>query len=324
MLGHVVRRLVLAVSMVWAISFGAFCAFGLSFDPTFSLALSTKESDREYRRQLIAQFHLHDPILDRYWLWLKSLPTNGFGHTVLWFGRSGAGRTTDTTIGPQLWPAVWTTAQLVAVALVLVVVLSVLVGTVSAQWPGSPLDVVLRAGAYVSWSVPTFVVGVLVWRWLGPKGWFELGTPGGGFVEWIRRMTLPAVTLSLGLVGVYSRYVRSALIVSLRQPYATVARGKGLPESRVLVRHALRNSLIPFVSAVSLDFAAIVGASLATDYVFDMGGLASLFLNALGGADPFELTAILVVLGAIVAVFMLVADLVLGWLDPRARIVAAP
>ena len=181
MLAHVARRLVLAVSMVWAISFGAFCAFGLSFDPTYSLALSTSESDREYRRQLVAQFHLHDPILHRYWLWLSSLPKHGFGHTVLFVGRLGNGQSTDTSIGPQLWPAVWTTAQLVAVSLVLVVVLSVLVGTVSARWPGSPLDVVLRAGAYVSWSVPTFVVGVLVWRWLGPKGWFELGTPGGGW-----------------------------------------------------------------------------------------------------------------------------------------------
>jgi ABC-type dipeptide/oligopeptide/nickel transport system permease component len=180
----------------------------------------------------------------------------------------------------------------------------------------------LRFLAYVSWSVPTFVVGVLVWRWLGPKGWFEVGPPGGGLVHWIRQMTLPAVTMALGLIGVYSRYVRSAMIVSLQQPYAVVARAKGLSERRVVLRHVLRNSLIPFVSVLSLEFAGVVGASLAADYVFNMGGLALYFLHSLGQADPFAMTAILVVIGGIVAVFMLLADLVVGWLDPRARIAA--
>jgi peptide/nickel transport system permease protein len=323
MLGYALRRVVLAVSTIWAISFGAFLSFGLSFDPTYQLSLCTTGSCRQQRRELVAQFHLHDPILERYWLWLKSLPSDGFGHTVFWFGRIGAGQTTDTSIGPQLWPAVWVTAQLIAVSLVLVVLLSVLVGVVSARRPGSTLDASLRFVAYVSWSTPTFLVGVLVWRWLGPKGWFYTGAPGGGFVRWVRTMTLPAVTLSIGLIGVYSRYIRSAMLVSLRQPYAVVARAKGLPERRVVLRHALRNSLIPFVSVLSLEFAAVVGASLAADYVFDMGGLALYFLRSIGQADPFAMTAILVVLGGIVALFMLLADLAVGWLDPRARIEAA-
>lgn len=323
MLAYAVRRVLFTLSMVWAISFGAFVSFGLSFDPTFQLSLCTTQDCRRQREELVAQFHLHDPILERYWLWLKSLPGEGFGHTVFWFGRIGAGQTTDTSIGPQLWPAAWVTAQLIAVSLVLVVAMSVLVGVVSARRPGSVLDTLLRFVAYVSWSLPTFLVGALVWRWLGPKGWFDTGAPGGGFVQWVRQMTLPALTLSLGLIGVYSRYVRSAMLVSLRQPYTVVARAKGLSERRVLLRHALRNSLIPFVSVLSLEFAAVVGASLATDYVFDMGGLALYFLRSLGQADPFAMTAILVVIGGIVAVFVLLADLAVGWLDPRARIEAA-
>ena len=131
-------------------------------------------------------------------------------------------------------------------------------------------------------------------------------------------MVLPVVTLSLGLIGLYSRYVRSAMLTSLREPFSTVARGKGLRE-RVVARHALRLSLIPLVAVVTLDLGAVVGASLAADYIFNMGGFASLLVLALGNADPFELTAILVVLSVLVVTFMTLGDAVVHQLDPRLR-----
>ncbi len=318
MIAYVLRRLALAVSMVWAISFGAFFAFGLSFDPTYQFNLCTTAGCREQRQALIDAVPPPRPD-PRAVLALAQgavhgrLRTHGAGHF------SGG----DPRIGPALWSAAAVTAQLIAVSLVLVVVLSVVVGVVSARWQGSPLDMLLRLLAYVTWSLPAFLVGRFLWRWLEPTGWFYGGRPGGGLAHWIRTMTLPAVTLALGLIGVYSRYVRTAMADALRQPYAVVARAKGLTERRVVLRHALRNSLIPFVSVLSLEFAAVVGASLAVDYVFGMGGLALLFLHSLGEADPFAMTAILVVIGGIVAVFMFLSDLAVGWLDPRARVAAA-
>ena len=313
MLGYLARRLAYAASLVAATSFGAFVAFGSSFDPTYSIILQGRHSPQ--RVALQHQFHLTDPILVRYWLWVKGLVHHGFGTTVM----GGFPGSPGTPIGQPLWSALAVTAQLLATSLVLVVVFSVLVGTVSARRPGSALDVGVRIVAYVSWSLPTFLVGVLLLRWLGPYGWFAVGRPRGGVVTWVRTMALPALTLSLGLVGLYSRYIRSAMIVQLRQPYATVARGKGLAEREVMLRHALRNSLVPFVSVLSLELGAIVGASLATDYVFRMDGLASYFFQAVSAADPFQLTAILVVLAGTVAVFALLGDAVVGRLDPRIR-----
>jgi glutathione transport system permease protein len=312
MVAYLLRRLLLGVSIVWAISFGAFVSFGLSFDPTYPLILGGRNNPQ--RLALIAEYHLHDPILERYWLWLTGLFRHGFGTTVLGPRGYGAG----VEIGPAVWSAASVTAQLIATSLVLVVVGSIVVGVIGARWPRTALDVGLRLLAYAAWSMPAFLVGVLLVRWLLlPHGWFFGGRPGGGVVHWARTMTLPAITLSLGFIGVYSRYIRSAMLVSLRQPYAVVARAKGLSERQVILRHALRNSLIPFVSVLSLEFAAIVGASIATDYVFGMGGLASLFLGSLRQADPFAMTAILVLIGGTVAAFMLVADLALGSLDPR-------
>jgi peptide/nickel transport system permease protein len=133
-------------------------------------------------------------------------------------------------------------------------------------------------------------------------------------------MTLPCVALALGLVGVYARYIRSSMLESLQQQYVVVARAKGVPEWRVLLKHALRNSLIPFTSVLSLEFGAIIGASLAVDAVFSLGGLASAFLSALGQADPFQLTALVICVSVVVTMFMLLSDLLAGWLDPRARV----
>lgn len=316
MLGYLLRRLLLAVSMVWAVSFGAFVAFGLSFDPSYPRNLCTDEACRRGWQEVIDAFHLHDPILQRYWIWFSGLFGHGFGQAVN--GSIGFGF--GLAIGPPLWRAAWVTAQLLGASLVLVVAVSVVVGVVSARFPGSPLDLGLRLLTYVAWSIPTFLVGVLLIRGLGPTHWFDIGRRGSGVGGWVRWMALPAITMTLGLAGLYSRYIRSAMLVSLRQQYAVVARAKGLPERRVVLRHALRNSLIPFVSVLAVDLGAVVGASLATDWVFNMNGLAVLFLRAVGQADPFVMTAILVVIAAVVAVFVFVSDLVVGWLDPRARI----
>ena len=135
-------------------------------------------------------------------------------------------------------------------------------------------------------------------------------------------MTLPILVVAAGLVAAYSRYVRSAMIGALAAPYTTVARAKGLPERRVVLRHALRNSLASFVAALSLDFGAVFTASLAADWVFQLHGLASIFLGQLvSGSDPFVIQAELVLVAVLVVVANLVGDLVGAWLDPRAQLV---
>jgi peptide/nickel transport system permease protein len=316
--GYLVRRLLLALSMVWAVSFAAFLSFGLSFDPAYQRNLCQDAACRAQWDVLIARFHLHDPILERYWLWLSGLPRHGFGQTVVGYYYYGAGY----DIGPAVGHATGVTAQLLGAGLLLVLVFSVVVGVVSARLAGTPLDWLLRLLAYVAWSMPAFLVGVLLIRGLAGTHWFDIAGTHSGFVGWLRWMALPALALSLGFVGLYSRYIRSAMLVSLRQPYADVARGKGLTERRVVLHHALRNSLIPFTSALALDLAAVVGATIAIDYVFGMNGLAGLFLHSIGQADPFVMTAILVVIGGLVAATMFLADLLAGWLDPRVRVTA--
>lgn len=305
MIVYVLRRVVLAVSIVWGISFVSFIAFMRAFNPLhFGLCGAACIPEKN---AMIARLHLHSPILERYWFWLSGFFHRGFGDSA-----EGA------PIGSFLFHELGVSAQLLGAALVLTALFSVLVGVSSARRPGTLPDGVLRVLAYGFWAMPTFLTGIVLARLLGGTGWFLFEPPHGGVVTWIRIMALPSVTLSLGLIGAYSRYVRTLTLTELRQPYVTVARAKGLSENRLAYRHALRNALVPFVGLLSLEMTAIIGASLAADYVFRLNGLASLFYYVLTkNPDPFVLTAIVVVIGAVVAFAMLLGELVLGWLDPR-------
>ena len=320
MIRYALRRLLFALSLVAGVSLLGFIAFAKTFDPLWQLRMCGTAKCQSQIAHLTVKYHLDKPVLERYWYWLSGLARHGFR------GIDGF------PIGSQLLSSAEVTAELMAAALVVTALFAVLVGVVSARRAGRPLDVLLRTLAYVSWSLPSFLVASLALRWLGDKGWFLFGGgniyTGGvqfshatGFVSWIRVMTVPVLTLSLGLIGLYSRYVRTAVLTELNRPYAVVARGKGLTERRVAYRHALRNALPPFASVLSLEIGAILGASLAVDYVFQMGGLASYFLSALTqSSDPYQLTAVIVAASAVVVLLMLVGDFLVGWLDPRTAI----
>lgn len=335
---YVVRRLLLTVSVVVAVSFVSFVGFGLSLDPSYPLWQQPRLQSFDR-----AVYHLQDPILSRYWRWATGLLHHGFGTTVsidVSAFPTPHLLSPGVPIGPALLHASEVTAALVGLSLLFVVVGSTLVGAIGAQQRRFRADLGTRALAYLGAALPTFLVADLLRRVAVPhqstlvtanryyvsthNQWFEVGPPSSGAVSWLRHLLLPAIALALGLIGVYARYVRSAMAVELGKPYITVARAKGLTEPRVFFRHALRNSLVPVASLLSLDLGGIIGASLAADGVFRSGGLASVFLGALGNADPFQLTAIVVMSAVVVCGFALAGDLVVGFLDPRLTTATQP
>lgn len=306
MIASLVRRTLFTASLVAAVSFASFVAFGVSLDPTWRLALSP---DQAPRHALQAKFHLTEPILQRYGRWVSSLPSDGFGTTVM----------SGIPIGPWAWRAAANTAQLVGVAVALSLLCSMALGAWTAT-RRTPLTALVRLLSLLAWGVPSFVLGAIgLYLVPGAQEIFPPGPPGGGFVPWLRHLTLPALSLALALVGLYARYVRTAVLAAAREPYANVARAKGLSETQLVVRHLLRNSVTPLVGVVALDAAGIVGISLAVDSLFGTQGLASMLFFGIRESDPFVLTAVLVVIGLIVAAFVFVADAIVLWLDPRLR-----
>jgi len=317
-LAFLVRRLGFGLLVVWLVSLLSWLVFASALNP---LTVFFPNFHSKQALAAVARGHLHEPLLVRYWYWLEGLFTGkGFGVSVAY--------------GDPVWqlvgPAFYRTLELLGASLLVVLLVSVAIGFVSARRNGSALDVGLRTFAYVTWSTPAFLLALLVQHWFVAMdaSWhfqpFSFSGPpaaGGGFVDWLRHMTLPALAVGFGLAGAYARLLRSSLLATMGMPYVGVARAKGLPERRVVLRHALRNALVPFTTLVAFDFGALVGATLAVDYVFGLQGLASTFLlRGLTPADPHVLEAELVLVAALVVAAGILADVLCAWLDPRLRL----
>jgi len=316
-----VRRVVLAIGVLLMVSFVSFCFFASTYLPLKGT-----------------------PLLPAYWRWLRGVPTgHNLGHGLL------------GPLWPVVVPAMAHTLVLLALTLVVVVVVAVALGCLAAASRSSALDVVLRAGSYLGWAVPPFILGLVLQQTVGKAaggsglGWFPPGgwagqCPGGlgidlhtfrcpsagngltyvGNIIW--HLMLPAIALAVGFIGLHSRYLRSSLIAVLDAPYITTARAKGVSERQVILRHALRNSLITFVPALLNDFGAIFGASLAVDLIFSLNGLGTLFvrvLNVNGGApilDTYAMQLLLLIGGLLVLTASLLGELAVGLLDPRVNL----
>lgn len=312
MTAFLARRAILGAIVLLALSYGTYWFFGRNFyGPAYGR-----------------------PLAPLWWDWLKGV----------FDGRSLNVRSFSAYGQPSLVPALGHTLGLLALTFALVVAFSLVLGVVAAARQGSALDAGLRLFFYLSWSLPAFLAALLVqtlavWvdvplprvGWAGycpPEvvgGFFNGPCPAGSGVDYatnvLRHALLPAVALAASFVGLHGRYLRSSLLVALDQPYVTTARAKGLSERAVVVRHALRNSLVAFTSALLLDFGALFGAALAVDWVFRLGGIGSLFLVLIANQniDPSSVTSVLVVTALLVLLASLLNDLVVPLLDPRAR-----
>ena len=332
MVAYIVRRLLLAAIVFVAVSFLAFVLLAAPLDPL------AKKYGPYYGPKRTADRHkydLDDSRVKRYFLWVKGTITGNpsYVRRSVCSGRLDACH--NTRVWPQVWAATRRTALLGALSLVVIVLFSLLIGTIAAVRPGSVLDGVVRTASYVTWSMPAFALAVLLqllftrlqlaynFKPFAIRGLPFPGEAGTGFNfirVWAQHLTLPVLVISVGFIGSYSRYVRSAMLVALHEPYAVTARAKGLTERRVIIRHALRNSLVPFVSLLTLEFGALFGATLVADYVFRQEGLASFLGQMVYDADPFEAQSLILVGAASVLIFSLLGDLLTSRLDPRIRL----
>jgi peptide/nickel transport system permease protein len=315
--GHLaVRRLGLGVVVLAGLSVASFCFFASQTEPYSEHAL-----------------------LPQYWTWLKGLFTGASLHPFQ---------------GLTLLYAVGHTACLLAVGLAVVVVAGIAFATVAAHRRGSAVDLLLRATSYLAWGIPAFLLALLIQEGLqsvgtahglGPfpiAGWpgscpagigIGHGTitpcPAAGtgvrfVLNVLRYVTLPALTLAAAFVGLHGRYLRSALVETLDAPFVVTARAKGLPERQVLVRHALRASLVTFASALLADFGTVLGSALAVDWLFQLHGIGWLFVyqfptESYAPLNVYALQLLVLVIAAIVIVSSLLGELVITSLDPRLR-----
>ena len=204
---------------------------------------------------------------------------------------------------------------------------SIVVGTLAAVKAGKYTDRLLTVLAMIGVSFPPFFLGAILIYYLGYKlNWFPLG----GYVkltddpwQWFVHLVLPWFTLSVLFIGFYSRVLRSTILDTINEDYVRTARAKGLSENQTLVRHVLRNSLIPIISLWGLDFAQVIGGgAILTESIYNLHGVGQLAAEAIGRLDITVILVVVLLTAFFVVVIAALVDILYAFLDPRIRISA--
>lgn len=313
------RRVAAAVPLLLVGGFVVFALTALASDPLARLAGT--DVDRAVYDEVIARYALDDPIHVRYVDWLSSAVRGDLGASTAFQG---------TGVGQLVGSGLLNTARLVVPAFLLGAVLAVVIGVVTALRPGSWLDEVTSSMSFALLAVPTFVTaltlqiafGVWLPDWTGwqPFPVFGMRTVADdGWVAMAASHVLPITSLTLVLAASQSRYQRTAMIEVLGADHLLTARAKGLPESRVVLRHGLRNALIPVVTVWAIEFAVLLGGAVVTETIFAWPGLGRLLVTGVTQQDLDLTMGVVMIVAAAVVVTNLVADVVYGVLDPRIR-----
>lgn len=260
-----------------------------------------------------ARLGLNDPLWIQYARWAGSALQGNFGTSLVM----------SRPVGPLVAEALARSAQLAGVAFVLVAIIGVTMGVLSGIREGGWFD---RAALVVTWlsvAMPQFFVAiVLVLLFSGHLGWFPATgyTPmSGGVLNWLSHLVLPVITLVIGLVAHVASLQRASMIEALGASYVRAARAKGLSERKVVMRHALRNALIPTVTVLTLDLGILMGGIVVVETVFSYPGLGRLMITAVEQKDLPVLQASVLTVTVIYAFANLLADLCYLALDPRLR-----
>jgi len=315
---YIIRRLLQAIPLLLLLSVFMFLLIhALPGGP--EQVIFNPHLDPVGRAALRARFGLDQPLPIQYLKWLGNCLVGNFGFSF-------ATSQPVSDVLAQRFPA---TLQLFSVALLLALVLAIFFGVISAVRQNSVLDYTVTTLSYFGLAMPAFLLGLFLQdifavqlHWLPVSGTTTLGytfDPFNSFLDRLVHLILPVLALSILFVAGWSRYMRSSMIDVTKQDYMRTARAKGVSPTDALVRHALRNAVIPLITVVAIDFGAIAGGATITEGIFAWPGMGTLFLNSLESRDFPVLLAILVLSGFFVVLFNLIADVLYGVMDPRIR-----
>jgi peptide/nickel transport system permease protein len=315
-----IRRILTGLLVIWLISIVVFVLFFVA-PPNVAYLLLGKfqAANQQLVAQVTAQLGLDKPIPVQYWDFLVRLVHGNLGYSYY------SHEAVTTLIGRAL-PV---TASLAIGAAIIWVVSGVLIGVLSATRPRSIRDRFATLFALTGLSFPTFVLGLILLYFLFYKlhiagiDWF----PGGGYVplsqdpwQWFLHLILPWITLAVASMAVYVRLTRGQMLEVLGDDYIRTARAKGLSESRVTFRHALRAALVPIVTQFGIDVATLLGGAIVTEQVFGLNGLGALSVTSVVNQDEPVIIAIVLLAAVFVVCANIVVDILYAVLDPRVRL----
>ncbi|WP_426422694.1 ABC transporter permease [Bradyrhizobium genosp. A] len=311
----VLRRLLIAIPSLLAISLVLFVVLALAPGDPFSELATNPNVPPEVQAALRARFGLDDPIYLRYLHWLSAMLHGDWGFSFV------SRMNVDTLILQRL-P---TTLYVIGSAQILALLIAIPVGVYAATKPYSLFDRIANTLAFVGFSLPTFFTGILfilifsvTLDWLPFVYTTDIKATGVRYVlEMIRQAIMPVAVLGLFQAASMTRFVRSAMLDVIRLDYVTTARAKGLGQAKVIVKHVMRNAMIPVVTLIALQLPAVFGGAIVTEQIFRIPGIGSLLISSILSNDTPVVMAVTFVFACLVVLFNLIADVLYGWLDPR-------
>lgn len=315
-MGHyILRRLLIAIPSLLGISVVLFTVLALAPGDPFEELATNPNVPPDVRLALRASLGLDDPVWQRYIKWLTQMLQGNWGFSFI-------SRVDVDTLIMQRLPV---TIAVIGASQVLALLVALPVGILAAVKPYSWFDRIASTLAFVGFSLPTFFTGVLfILVFSIELGWlpfvFRADLSETGWAWWwenIKQSIMPVAVLGLFQAASWMRYVRSAVLDVVRLDYVTTARSKGLAEKVVIVKHVVRNALIPVVTLVALQMPTVFGGAIVTEQIFRIPGIGSLLIDAILRNDTPVIMAVTFVFSCLVIFFNLVADVLYGWLDPR-------
>jgi peptide/nickel transport system permease protein len=302
---YLIRRLLLTIPVLLGVATLVFALIHfIPGDP--AQAMLGEGASQEEIAQLRTRLGLDRPLLVQYGAFLS-----GVVH-----GDLGVSLRNDQPVARQIVARMPATAELAFASMAVAVVFALPLGIIAAVWRGTAIDVAAMTLSLVGISIPNF--------WLGPLmalvfavqlGWLPVGGSGT-----LAHLVLPAVTLGAALAAILARMTRASLLEELREPYVLAARAKGVSRSRAVLHHAFRNSLIPIVTILGLQFGVVLTGAVITETIFAWPGIGRLLIQSIGFRDyPTVQGCVLLIAVTYVGVNLL-TDLTYGFLDPRIRV----
>jgi len=308
---YLARRAGIVLVSLFGASVAVFAVLAVLPGSPAQVILGTQATPQAVR-QLSAQIGTNKPLWDQYLHWVHGLLIGQLGQSYI----------SHQPIGPQIAQALTVTGPLILLALAVGTLVALPLGLGGALHNGKLTGALLGGLSQVGIAVPSFVGGIVLIIIFGVK--LRL-LPSSGFPGWsepgqaLRSLVLPAATLGLVEGAILSRYVRASVLDQLRSDYLRTARSKGLSRARALWRHGLRNAMVPLVTVLGLELAALIVGAIVVENVFSLPGVGQLLLNAVGNRDLLVVQDIVMLLAAVVLVINLVVDLSYRLLDPRVR-----
>ena len=312
---YILRRFLIAIPSLLGISVVLFTVLALAPGDPFGELATNPNVPPEVQAALRAKFGMDDPVWQRYFHWFSAMISGDWGYSFV-------SRVDADKLILQRLP---TTLLIIGSSLLLALLIALPVGIYSATRPYSLFDQIASTLAFIGFSLPTFFTGILLillfsitLDWLPFVYRADIAATGWSFVwEHIKQSIMPVAVLGLAQAASWTRYERSSVLDVIQLDYVTTARAKGLNERAVVLKHVVRNALIPVVTLIALQMPVVFGGALVTEQIFRIPGIGSLLISAILANDTPVIMATAFVFACLVILFNLIADLLYGWLDPR-------